>query len=222
MTGTHDARERLVAAAEDLLTRAGPRAVSMDAAAAAAGAGKMSAYRHCDGRDALIAAALQRHRPRHLRWLTGGGPAVAGSNAGNAQAGNVPGAAGMVAGSVLAGTPDPAAGLLAAFGRLEPAAAGESFRGCPFVDAALAAPPGGGAVTRAIAWGHKQDVMRELAAMARAAGLADPEELGASVALLIDGCAAQAALAPDRATRQRIIRSGRSAAQVLLAAAGRP
>jgi AcrR family transcriptional regulator len=36
MTGTHDARERLVAAAEELLMRSGPRAVSMDAAAAAA------------------------------------------------------------------------------------------------------------------------------------------------------------------------------------------
>jgi AcrR family transcriptional regulator len=190
MTGTHDARERLVAAAEDLLTRAGPRAVSMDAVAAAAGAGKMSAYRHFDGRDALIAAALERHRPCHLRWLTGGGY--------------------------------PAAGILAAFDRLEPAAAGESFRGCPFVDAALAAPAEGGAGTRAIAWEHKQDVTRELAAMARAAGLADPEELGAAVALLIDGCAAQAALAPDRATRERIIRSGRGAARVLLAAAGRP
>jgi AcrR family transcriptional regulator len=192
VTGNHDARERLVAAAEELLMRSGPRAVSMDAAAAAAGAGKMSAYRHFGDKDDLVAAALERHRPRHLRWLTrGAGPAPA----------------------------DPVAGILTAFDRLEEAVAGDSFRGCPFVDAALAAPRAAGAGSRATGWGHKQDVMRELAARARRAGLADPEELGAAVTLVIDGCAAQAALAPDRATRERVIRRGRRAAEVLVAAA---
>ncbi len=188
MTGSRNARERLIAAAEGMLTRAGPRAVSMDTAAAAAGAGKMSAYRHFDGRDALIAAALERHRPRHLHWLTGAGPT---------------------------------AGMLSAFDRLESAVSGQSFRGCPFVDAALAAPGIAQARAAAIGWGHKEDVMRKLTAMADQAGLADPEEVGAAVALLVDGCAAQAALAPDLITRQRIVRRGRRAAQVLIAAAAR-
>jgi len=195
VTGTHDARERLVAAAEALLMRSGPRAVSMDAAAAAAGAAKMSAYRHFDGRDDLLAAALERRRPRHLRWLVG--------RAGRADA-------------------DPIAGILSAFDRLESAAAVRSFRGCPYVDAALAAPADGDARAGAVAWQHKEDLMLALSGLARRAGLAGPEELGAAVALLIDGCAAQAMLAPDGARRQQIIGRGRRAAEVLVAAAGRP
>jgi AcrR family transcriptional regulator len=195
MTGTHDARERLIAAAEELLMRSGPRAVSMDAAAAAAVAGKMSAYRHFDGRDDLVAAALERRRPRHLRWLLGPDAAT--------------------------GT-DPAAPILAAFDRLESAAASDSFRGCPFVDAGLAAPASGGSRAAAVAWEHKEDLMRELTALAGRAGLAEPDELGAAVALVIDGCAAQAALAPDRAAREEIVRRGRRAARVLIASVGRP
>ena len=62
---------------------------------------------------------------------------------------------------------------------------------------------------------------RSLAAQAAQAGLAEPEELGAAVALLIDGAAVQAALAPDRASRQRIVRRGRRAAEALLASAAR-
>ena len=186
MTGSHDARERLITAAERLLTRSGPRAVSMDAAAATAGAGKMSAYRHFASRDDLMAAALERHHPRHLRWLVG----------------------------------DPAGRILAAFDRLESAAGGEPFRGCPFVDAALGAP-GTGDQAGAIAWQHKREVATSLARLAEQAGLAEPEELGAAVALIIDGAAVQAALAPDRASRQRIVRRGRRAAETLLASAAR-
>jgi AcrR family transcriptional regulator len=208
MTGTHDARERLVAAAEELLMRSGPRAVSMDAAAAVAGAGKMSAYRHFDDRDDLVAAALERRRPRHLRWLLG------------SARGDAPGT-GQDRGGDAAGP------MLAAFDRLESAAAVDSFRGCPFVDAALAAPPApsapgnGGNRAAAIAWRHKEDLMGELAALAERAGLAEPDQLGAAVALLIDGCAAQAALATDRAAREEIVRRGRRAARVLIASAGR-
>ena len=186
MTGSHDARERLIAAAERLLTRSGPRSVSMDAAAAAAGAGKMSAYRHFASRDELVAAALEHHHPRHLQWLVG----------------------------------DPAGRILAAFDRLESAAGGEPFRGCPFVDAALA-EPGTGDRAGAIAWQHKQEVTRVLAGLAAQAGLAEPEELGAAMALVIDGAAVQAALAPDRASRQRIVRRGRRVAEALLASAAR-
>ena len=207
MTGIHNARERLIAAAEGLLVRSGPRAVSMDAAAAAAGAGKMSAYRHFASRNDLMAAVLEHHHPRHLRWLVGhGGDADSGGRAGFGRAASP---AGELAGRILA-----------AFDRLESAAGSEPFRGCPFVDAALGAPESGDRAG-AIAWQHKQEVARSLAAQAAQAGLAEPEELGAAVALLIDGAAVQAALAPDRASRQRIVRRGRRAAEALLASAAR-
>jgi AcrR family transcriptional regulator len=205
VTGIHNARERLIAAAEGLLVRSGPRAVSMDAAAAAAGAGKMSAYRHFADRDDLVAAALEQHHPRHLRWLVGPG------RVGDPEAGAAAGPASPVG---------PAGQILAAFDRLESAAGSEPFRGCPFVDAALGTPATGGQAG-AIAWQHKQEVTRALAGLAAQAGLAEPEELGAAVALLIDGAAVQAALAPDRASRQRIVRRGRRAAETLLASAAR-
>jgi AcrR family transcriptional regulator len=221
VTGSHDARERLIAAAERLLTRSGPRSVSMDAAAAAAGAGKMSAYRHFASRDDLVAAALEHHHPRHLQWLVGrGGDAGTGRSAAAGRPAD-PGQTGPAAGG--AATPaagDPAGPILAAFDRLESAAGSEPFRGCPFVDAALGAP-GTGDRAGAIAWQHKQEVTRALAGLAAQAGLAEPEELGAAVALVIDGAAAQAALAPDPASRQQIVRRGRRVAQALLSPAAR-
>jgi len=202
VTGIHNARERLIAAAEGLLVRSGPRAVSMDAAAAAAGAGKMSAYRHFADRDDLVAAALEHHHPRHLQWLVGPGRA------------DGPGA------GPEAGPASPAGQILAVFDRLESAAGREPFRGCPFVDAALGAP-GTGDRAEAIAWEHKQEVTRALAGLAAQAGLAEPDEVGSAVALVIDGAAVQAALAPDPAGRQRIVRRGRRVAEILLASAAR-
>ncbi len=194
MTGSHDARERLVAAAEEMLARSGPRAVSMDAAAAAAGAGKMSAYRHFADKDDLLAAALGHHNRRHIQWLVGADRTGAG---------------------------DPVRRILSVFDRLESAAGGESFRGCPFVDAALAAPgPDRRAVT--IAARHKQELIEELTSLVVQAGRPGPGELAAAVALVIDGATVQAALAPDRASRQRIVRRGRRVAEALLAPAGQP
>jgi AcrR family transcriptional regulator len=192
MTGSHDARERLVAAAEEMLARSGPRAVTMDAASAAAGAGKMSAYRHFTGKDDLLTAALERYSPRHIAWLVGAG---------------------------RAGAADPVSRILSVFDRLESAAGGESFRGCPFVDAALAAPgPDRPAVSSAAR--HKEELIQELTRLAAQAGRPDPGELAAAVALVIDGATVQATLAPDRASRQRIVRRGRRVAEALLTPGG--
>lgn len=217
MTGVHDARERLIAAAERLLTRSGPRSVSMEAAAAAAGAGKMSAYRHFAAREDLIAAALEQHDPRHVRWLVG--PEQAAGPGADASAGTAaePGTAAGPA-MELAGACSPQR-LLSAFDRIEAAAGSEPFRGCPFVDAALGAPATDDQ-TRQIAWRHKQHMIGALARLAAQAGLPEPEELAAVVALVIDGATVQAALAPDAASRRRVVRRGRRAAEVLLASVG--
>jgi AcrR family transcriptional regulator len=201
----------------------------MDAAAAAAGAGKMSAYRHFASRDDLVAAALEHHHPRHLRWLVGrredagsGRSAAAGRPTDPGQAGPAPGdLAAPAAGDLAApAAGHPAGRILVAFDRLESAAGSEPFRGCPFVDAALGAP-GTDDRVGAIAWQHKQEVTRALAGLAAQAGLAGPDELGAAVALVIDGAAVQAALAPDPASRRQIVRRGRRVAQALLSSAAR-
>jgi AcrR family transcriptional regulator len=202
MTGSHNARERLVEAAVGLLRRSGAPSVSMDAASAAAGAGKMSAYRHFTSKDDLVAAALEQYNPRHVQWLAGGGPGRIDEDADADSAGA-------------------ARRILSAFDRLESAAGGENFRGCPFVDAALAAS-GPDRRIAAIAGRHKQDLVQELAGLAARAGMREPEEVGAAVALVIDGAAAQAAVAPDPAARQLVVRRGRRIAEMLLATGGQP
>jgi len=169
----------------------------MDAASAAAGAGKMSAYRHFAGKDDLLAAVLERYNRRHLQWLLGDGRTA---RAESAPAG-------------------PVSRILSAFDRLESAAGGESFRGCPFVDAALAAP-GPDPRVGVIAARHKEDLIRELTGLVAQTGRPEPDELAAAVALVIDGATVQAALAPDRASRQRIVRRGRRVAETILAPAG--
>jgi AcrR family transcriptional regulator len=214
--------------------RSGPGSVSMDAAAAAAGAGKMSAYRHFASKEDLVAAALERHNPRHVRWLVGvrqtaqtdravgTGPARAdpgGADPGGADPARADPARADPGGADPGGA-DPAESILSAFDRLESAAGSERFRGCPFVDAALAAPGTDDRPGR-IAWRHKQEVARELAGLAARAGLSEPGELGAAVALVIDGAAVQAALAPDPVSRQQIVRRARRAAEALLAMAPR-
>jgi hypothetical protein len=111
---------------------------------------------------ALVAAALERRRPRHLQWLLGAGRGAAPATSPDTETGT-----------------DPAAPMLAAFDRLESAAAGDSFRGCPFVDAALAAPaaPGHGrSRAAAIAWGHKKVTGARPATTAPAAGALAPAE----------------------------------------------
>ena len=192
MTGSHDARERLVAAAEGMLINSGPRAVSMDAASAAAGAGKMSAYRHFADKDDLLTAALEHYNPRHIAWLTGAG---------------------------RPGPADPVGRILAVFDRLEAAAGREGFRGCPFVDAALAGP-GQGRRAVIVAARHKEELIQELTRLAAQAGRPEPGELAAAVALVIDGATVQAALAPDPASRRRIVRRGRRVAEALLRPGG--
>ena len=224
-----------MAAAERLLTTSGPGSVSMDGVAAAAGAGKMSAYRHFASKEDLVAAALERHNPRHVRWLVGASQAARPGH--DIDAGLVPAdpdpadpdpadpdpadpAPAADTAHPYPALADPAESMLSAFGRLESAAGSEPFRGCPFVDAALAAPGTDDRPGR-IAWAHKQQVARELARLAARAGLPEPVELGAAVALVIDGAAVQAALAPDAASRQQIVRRARRAAEILLAVAAR-
>jgi tetratricopeptide (TPR) repeat protein len=69
---------------------------------------------------------------------------------------------------------------------------------------------------------HKEDLIQELTRLAAQAGRPEPGELAAEVALIIDGATVQAVLAPDPASRQRIVRRGRRIAEALLTPGGQP
>jgi len=71
--GTHDVRERLTAAAYDLLREGGLGNASPALVAERAGASKMSLYRHFSGIDELLAVALGEHDAEHRERLIGAG-----------------------------------------------------------------------------------------------------------------------------------------------------
>ena len=71
MSGTRDARQRVLHATVELLYEGGLRAAAPAAIAERAGAGKMSLYRHFDGKDDLVAAALRDYVPTQVERLLG-------------------------------------------------------------------------------------------------------------------------------------------------------
>src|ERR1700754_2595455 len=71
MTGTRDARQRILDATAELVTAGGLGAATPAAIAERAGAGKMSLYRHFSGKDELVAEALAQRDLDYRAWLLG-------------------------------------------------------------------------------------------------------------------------------------------------------
>src|ERR1700761_7970709 len=71
MSGTRDARQRILEATADLVTAGGIDAATPAAIAERAGAGKMSLYRHFSGKDELVAEALAERDLDLRAWLIG-------------------------------------------------------------------------------------------------------------------------------------------------------
>jgi AcrR family transcriptional regulator len=73
-------RERLLEAARELVERCGPRAVTMDAVATAAGVGKGTVFRRFQSREGLMAAVLD-HSESEWQALVMSGPPPLGPGA---------------------------------------------------------------------------------------------------------------------------------------------
>jgi len=159
MSGTRDARQRILDAAGELVTAGGLGAATPAAIAERAGAGKMSLYRHFSGKDELVAEALAERDPAY-RALLLGGP-----------------------------TPLPARDrLLAVFDRAAAVAdrRGSSFIGCPYVSARLGLPDDDHPAAPVVV-AHKDGMLRELAALLTEIGVPDPEQRAQVVLMLLDG-----------------------------------
>jgi AcrR family transcriptional regulator len=117
--GKPGARDRLVAAAEQLFYADGIHAVGVDRLCAVAEVSKRSLYQHFGGKDDVIVAMLEA-RGAALRAMGDPGPGAT-----------------------------PRARVVGVFDALELAAADDGFRGCPFVGAAteLKDPTHPGSVT---------------------------------------------------------------------------
>ena len=156
---TGAARERLVAAADELFSRDGIAATPVDEAVRHAGVATATLYHHFDGKDALVAAYL---RERHRRWMRRWEAHIDAA-------------------------PDPTARLLAIFDALDEwEREGGAARGCAFVDAAAELSDRSHPAWREIS-AHKEGVRERLAELARAAAQPEPDALAERLLLLYEG-----------------------------------
>jgi AcrR family transcriptional regulator len=153
------ARDRLLAAADELFSRDGIAATPVDEAVRRAGVATATLYHHFDGKDDLVAAYLRR---RHENWMRRWEEHIASAA-------------------------DATARLLAIFDALDAwAGEGGAARGCAFVDAAAEISDRGHPAWDAIS-AHKADLRRRLAELAADAGRPDPERLADQLLLLYEG-----------------------------------
>ena len=171
MTVTQDrqsARERLLAAANELFYAEGVHAVGIDRVIERAGVAKASLYATFGSKDELVRAYLDaRHETRKARIT-----------------------------AAIAPYDDPRARVLAVFDLLDQIVREPGFRGCAFLNASAESKPGesvGAACARSRGW--TRSLFGDLA---REGGAADPDLLAAQLQLLYDGASVSAQLDADR------------------------
>jgi len=163
-SGGRGARERILSTARVLYARDGINATGVADLCTAAHVSKRTLYQHFASKDEVVAAYLAE---------------IAADPAYPPNA--------VLARADLA----PRARLLELYDTL--AAGAHPLRGCPFVNAAVELPDPSHPARRV--WvGYKREFGERLAALARAAGARNAERVGARLALLYDGAAAQVVL----------------------------
>lgn len=151
------ARERLLAAADELFYAEGVHTVGIDRVIERAGVAKATLYSAFGSKDALIEAYLDRRRQTMTERLT----------------------------RQLAKYETPRERLLGVFESQAKSFALPGFRGCPFINASAEEPVGGAAQEPSDAF--RVALRTILAGLAEEAGAADPERLARQLALLYDG-----------------------------------
>jgi AcrR family transcriptional regulator len=163
------ARDRLLAAANDLFYREGVHTVGIDRVIAEAGVAKASLYNTFGSKDELIRAYLET---RH---------------------------AGIVErmGRALAAYDSPRDKLLGVFGYQADLYRRPDYRGCPFVAASAEASPGSAALEATAA--YRAWLRGLFTRLAEEAGAPDPAALAAQLHLLYDGVGISARIDRDPA-----------------------
>ena len=151
------ARERLLAAADELFYAEGVHTVGIDRVIERAGVAKATLYSAFGSKEELVRAYLTaRHEARKAQVQR-----------------------------VIGRHEAPRDKVLALFDSLAKAAADPRFRGCAFVNANAESPPGDAVAE--VSETHRAWVRSMVADLARAAGARDPDRLGAQLMLLYDG-----------------------------------
>jgi AcrR family transcriptional regulator len=171
------ARDRLLAAADDLFYAEGVHVVGVDRIVERAGVTKASLYNTFGSKDELVRAYLENHFRRRQNRVA----------------------------QILAANKTPRERLLALFGEVEGLLAGSAFRGCRFISAAAESGPGdAGEIVaekyRAWLWSLFTD-------LADAVGASNPKQVGRQLFLLYDGAAVAARMDQDRGAAARAVRA---------------
>jgi AcrR family transcriptional regulator len=171
------ARDRLLAAADELFYAEGVHVVGVDRIVERAGVTKASLYNTFGSKDELVRAYLENHFRRRRSRIA----------------------------AILATQSTPRERLLSVFGEVEDLLAGSAFRGCRFISAAAESAPGDSGTLvaeeyRAWLWSLFTDLADE-------AGALNPKEIGRQLFLLYDGAAVAARMDQDRGSAAKAVRS---------------
>jgi AcrR family transcriptional regulator len=158
-------RERILDAATRLLAEEGINATAVDRIIAEADVAPMTLYRHFGGKDALVAATVERWSGQWLGWLEGE--------------------------SVRAGD-DAGARLEALWDALEKWFAGEGFRGSYVANVATELRAWPGHPAQAAVAAHRAALRHLLRDIVLTAGLPSPDEAALQLHMLLDGATAVA------------------------------
>jgi AcrR family transcriptional regulator len=169
------ARERLLAAANELFYAEGVQTVGIDRVIERAGVAKASLYNTFGSKENLVGAYLESRHTATLERLR----------------------------RAVERHSDPGQRLLAVFDAQAEMFAEPTFHGCAFMTASAEAPDGG--LIEHAADDYRADVRNLLTGLAGEAGAADPAALGRQLQLLYDGggLAAQMDRDPDVAASAR-------------------
>jgi AcrR family transcriptional regulator len=171
------ARDRLLAAADELFYAEGVHVVGVDRIVERAGVTKASLYNIFGSKDELVRAYLEQHfRERQTRIAR-----------------------------VLAAYNTPRERLLGVFAEIEGALASPKFRGCRFIRATAEALPG--EASEAVADEYRAWLRSLFTSLAEAVGASDPKQFGTQLFLLYDGAAVAARMDKDRGGAAKAIRS---------------
>jgi AcrR family transcriptional regulator len=159
-TVRRSARDRLLAAADELFYEGGIHTVGIERVLERAGVAKASLYDCFGSKDELVRAYLQsRHEARKARVQ-----------------------------ERIERVATPREKLLAVFDALREAMAAPGFRGCAFARVTAETPPGAG--VKAVCDEARGWLRELLATLAREAGAANPDAVARQLALLYDGALA--------------------------------
>jgi AcrR family transcriptional regulator len=162
------ARDRLLAAADELFYAEGVHVVGVDRIVERAGVTKASLYNTFGSKDELVRAYLENHFRRRQARIA----------------------------QILAAHTTPRERLLAVFSEVEGMLAGSAFRGCRFISAAAESRPGDAG--EVVAEKYRAWLWSLFTELAEAVGATDAKQTGRQLFLLYDGAAVAARMDQDR------------------------